>query len=269
VLAPAPRGGDNRPAMSGIPLHGPGPDGPASAAGDEAACPRCGGTGFVIVVREGLEAARPCDCRRSRQDELRRRLASIPRRYRHCTLEGFFSRNPSHERALALARRVVQEFPGGRYGLLFTGPCGVGKTHLAAAVLRELVETRGARGLFTEFGRLLRRLQDTYDRGSETPSREVIDPVLLADVLVLDDLGATRTTPWVIETLGLILGERYDQDRLTLITTNLPLEAPPGEETLADRIGDRLASRLVEMCWVVPMEGEDFRRRVKSAAYRT
>ena len=231
-------------------------------------CPRCGGTGFVIVARGGVEAARPCQCRRQRRDELRRQVASIPRRYLHCTLDGFFSQNPTHERALALARRVVEEFPAGRYGLLFTGPCGVGKTHLAAAVLRELVESRGARGLFTEFGRLLRRLQDTYDRTAETAARDVIEPVLAADVLVLDDLGATRTTPWVLETLGLILGERYDQDRLTLITTNLPVEAPPGTETLADRIGDRLASRLVEMCWIVPMTGEDFRRRVKSAAYR-
>ncbi len=254
--------------MSGLSRHDPGSRPPVGPA-DGTSCPRCGGTGFVIVSREGLEAARPCDCRRSRREELRRRLASIPRRYRHCTLDGFFCQNPGHERALALARRVVRDFPGGRYGLLFTGPCGVGKTHLAAAVLRELVENRGARGLFAEFGRLLRRLQDTYDRGSATPSREVIDPVLLADVLVLDDLGATRTTPWVIETLGLILGERYDQDRLTLITTNLPVEAGPGEETLADRIGDRLASRLVEMCWIVPLEGRDFRRQVKSAAYRT
>jgi DNA replication protein DnaC len=237
------------------------PDAPASA------CPLCGGTGFVVSTHEGRATARPCRCRVEERRRLRLESARIPPRYEHCTLESFAPTNESLERARGFANRVVDEFPGGEFGVLFCGRAGVGKTHLAVAILREVVRQRGAWGLFTEFTHLLRRIQDTYDRRSETPSWAVIQPALETDVLVLDDLGCTRTTPWVMETMGLILNERYNAKLLTLITTNR-LESPPaGEESLADRIGERLASRLSEMCWTVRMDGEDYRRKIKSASF--
>lgn len=237
-------------------------------------CPRCSGTGFTTEVRDGVSFARPCDCRRRARRRRRLEAAGIPRRYQHCTLESFapINDNPTLKRALKLAREVVQRFPNRSeeaYGLLLYGPCGIGKTHLAVGVLRELIESYGVHGLFTEFNDLLRRIQQTYDRRSETPSWEVLEPALSSDVLLLDDLGATRTTPWVRDTVGLIVNERYNAQRLTLITANRPPE--PGDdrtESLADRVGERLVSRIAEMCWSVPMDGEDFRRHHRSADHR-
>ncbi|MDH3283840.1 MAG: ATP-binding protein [Acidobacteriota bacterium] len=211
---------------------------------------------------------RHCRCRRRRQETLRKSAAGIPVRYQHCTIETFAPQNRSLDEALALARRLVEEFPSAEYGLLFSGPCGVGKTHLAVAVLRELVETRGATGLFAEFNDLLRRLLETYGSRSETPSREVLHPILRTNVLLLDDLGSTRMTPWMQDTLSLIINERYNDSSLTLITTNRPQDATATQEALSDRIGERLASRLAEMCRLVPMDGDDFRRHVKAAAFR-
>jgi DNA replication protein DnaC len=201
--------------------------------------------------------------------------AGIPKRYEHCTLDSFapINGNRSLERALHLAREVVSRFPNRSeeaYGLLLYGPCGIGKTHLAVGVLKELIESYGVHGLFTEFSDLLRRIQQTYDRRSETPSWEVLQPALESDVLVLDDLGATRTTPWVRDTVGLIVNERYNAQRLTLITANRSpyTDDAAQQDSLADRVGERLVSRIAEMCWTVRMEGDDFRRHHRSADHR-
>lgn len=229
-------------------------------------CPVCSGTGFVVEARDGESGARRCVCRLKDRDRRRWDQVQIPPRYQHCLLEEFATgNNPSLERARRVAVEVIDRYPVDQRGLLFMGPCGVGKTHLATAVLQELVLRKGAFGLFAEFCSLLRRIQDTYDRRSQTPSWVVLQPALDAEVLLLDDLGATRTTPWVLDTLGLILNERYNNQRMTLITTNRPPISSPSEESLEDRIGARLASRLSEMCFKVEMEGEDFRRQIRAA----
>jgi len=246
--------------------EGPRREGPPGT--ETPACPQCGGTGFVVDAHEDRTGARPCACREERRSTLRRASAQIPDRYSHCSLASFqHLNNPSLQRALDVARKVVDLYPFADHGLLLMGPCGLGKTHLAVAVLRELVESKGAWGLFTEFSSLLRRIQDTFDPRSQTPSWAVLQPTLEAQILVLDDLGATRTTPWVLEMLGLILNERYNARRLTIVTTNR-LETPArAEESLADRIGERLASRLAEMCWTIRLEGDDFRRTYRSAMF--
>ncbi|MDQ7007719.1 MAG: ATP-binding protein [Acidobacteriota bacterium] len=229
-------------------------------------CPLCRGTGFEIHSSDHGSYARPCACATRQRLALRRRSARIPERYRHCSLEHFDLLNDSLGRAVSWCRRIVDEFPSGEsFGLLLIGPSGVGKTHLAVAVLRELVEQRGAVGLFAEFNDLLRRIQETFDRRSQTPSWDVLRPALEADVLLLDDLGATRMTPWMRDTLALIINERYNQRRLILATTNQDEDPPPGQESLSDRIGERLASRLAEMCWTVRLEGKDYRRHVSRA----
>ncbi len=239
-----------------------------------ATCASCRDTGFVVEAdAQGRAAARPCACRVQQRRQLRLQAARIPERYRHCDLDGHFEHHhESQSRAMAFAHRLVADYAldGARSrGLLLWGPCGVGKTHLAVGVLRQVVLNYPVSGLFVEFTDLLRRLQDTFDKRSETPSKDVIDPVVGADVLVLDDLGCTRMTPWTADVLGLIVNERYNASRLTLVTTNRPLKAGPGagaaQDSLADRIGERLASRLLEMCFVVEVRGNDYREKVRAA----
>jgi DNA replication protein DnaC len=222
-------------------------------------CSLCFGTGMEVVPGKG---ARRCRCRA--QDAYRRLLeaARIPRRYGECLLGNYqpASNNGSQLRAFNHAYRLAREYPSVERGLLFTGPCGVGKTHLSVAILRSLIE-KGVPCLFYEFGALLKEIQSSYNPVSQTSELKVLAPVFQAEVLVLDELGASKPTDWVRDTMMQIINARYNDRRLTIFTTNYRDErGQPAEETLEDRIGTRLRSRLYEMCRTVVIDGEDYRR---------
>ena len=142
------------------------------------------------------------------------------------------------------------------------GTCGVGKTHLSVAILRELIEKKGVSCLFYEFGSLLKEIQNSYNPISQTSELTVLTPIIEAEVLVLDELGATKPTDWVRDTMMQITNTRYNDKKLTIFTTNyMDRRRNERDETLEDRIGVRLRSRLFEMCKTVEVEGEDWRRR--------
>jgi DNA replication protein DnaC len=232
-------------------------------------CPHCFGTGTQLDPDKG---AITCECRRTGRKEKLEVLARIPRRYADCSFESFRSEPGStQETAILYARSLVNEYPAVDRGLLFVGPAGVGKTHLAVAIIRGLIE-RGFACLFYEFGSLLKEIQDSYNPVSKTSEMRVLAPVYQADVLVLDELGATVPTDWVRDTMYQIINKRYNDNRLTIFTTNYLDETRNVEtrslsgksnfakhDTLEDRIGVRLRSRLHEMCMKVPMTGEDYR----------
>ncbi len=127
--------------------------------------------------------------------------------------------------------------------------------------MRGLID-KGVRCLFFEFGALLKEIQDSYNSISQTSALKVLAPVYEAEVLVLDELGASKPTDWVRDTMMQIIGTRYNNRRLTVFTTNyLDARRHSADEILEDRIGVRLRSRLYEMCKTVIIEGEDNRRR--------
>jgi len=168
---------------------------------------------------------------------------------------------------------------------MFVGGIGVGKTHLAVGLAKALIRDKGIRCLFYDYRELLKQIQNSYNPSEQTTELGLLRPVFDAEVLVLDELGAVKPTEWVWDTVSLILNTRYNDNRTTIITTNFADEPAAGvagvepmprssafsaarKETLGDRIGERMRSRLHEMCRVVKMEGVDFRQNIRSASFR-
>ncbi len=281
-------------------------------------CPLCGGTGWKTVERgaaeektargsrekpaEGAGAAKrvwavPCNCTGKDRSTRAMDRARIPTRYEHCDFDNFDKDiydtgadwpawNRSLEQAKLVTEAFARDYPAGPdTGLLIMGPCGAGKTHLAVSALKQIVK-RGHNGLFYDYRELLKEIQGSYNPVSQTSELGVLEPVLTADVLLLDDLGAGKPSPWALETVGHILNSRYNEKRITLLTTNY-LDTAPGptpmpaarrpqlpsgqavsaarEDSLTDRLGMRIRSRLYEMCRTVELFAPDYRREVRQA----
>ncbi|MER3429769.1 MAG: DNA replication protein DnaC [Blastocatellia bacterium] len=228
---------------------------------EDGTCDICLGTGVEILAGKG---ARLCLCRRRNLHSTLLARVRLPRRYADCHFNNFEPKNRSQETALRLAMKLAMEYPAIEQGLLLTGTVGVGKTHLAVSILKALTE-RGFGCLFYEFGALLKEIQDSYNSDTRTSELRVLTPVFDAEILVLDELGASKPTNWVRDTMAHIINTRYNDRKLTIFTTNYPDErSSEREETLEDRIGVRLRSRLFEMCRAVQLSGPDF-RKIKSA----
>jgi len=282
-------------------------------------CPLCSGTGWRLVERvdanqqasrviqrsnvaSGVSTAQPkltwavpCDCTGTDRSTRALGRARIPRRYEHCDFENFetdlwegydgYAQAAAWDRSLAQAKLVVEAFArnypaGSESGLLLMGPCGAGKTHLAVSALKDLM-LRGHAARFYDYRELLKDIQASYNPDHPTSEMGVLEPVLDAEVLLLDDIGASKPSAWALETIGHILNKRYNEKRVTLLTTNYldgpessstPVRLPSGQamssakdETLSDRLGLRVRSRLYEMCRTVEVVSADYRREIRHA----
>jgi len=245
-------------------------------------CAECGGTGWKIVERAGLSGATPCECAAVTRTRFNQDNSGIPPNYANASLDNFKipQDNPTARAGLGTVlmqvRSFVREFPAGdRPGLLLVGDTGTGKTHLAVAALKALLD-RGHEGLFFDYQNLLDRIRSGYDSTSGASDREAYRSALDAQVLLLDDLGSHRVTEWVEDTVTSIITYRCNHRKPLIATTNVPDDDITGRVTdyvtasgrempkkaLSEVIGIRARSRLFEMCRVVRMPAvEDYRMK--------
>jgi len=284
--------------MDGVKLEGVKTQGVQVIKAPAEVCPLCEGTGWK-TVGTGANAGGStndrrvtrCDCRLRARREALLAAARIPKRHEHCELsnfefEGSFSRLAPARMA---ACRFVEEYPLNKTGLLLVGKAGRGKTHLSVGIAKALIREKGVECVFYDYADLLKQIQDSYNPSVQATELDLLRPVFKAEVLVLDDLGSVRPTEWRWDTVRLILNTRYNDSLTTIITTNFADEPAAGviepdaprvsesfataraaarDDTLGDRIGERMRSRLHEMCRIVRLDGEnDFRKTFRSASF--
>lgn len=228
----------------------------------------------MVRQQDSVEAVAPCpDCRSREGAQKLLQRAEVPPRYFEKGFDVYAATHRLQEKALRRAIDYVEAFPNVPRGLLFIGPCGVGKTHLSVAILKALVQEKLVTAKFVDETELLRKLQYSYGPDSTETEREVILPLLEVDLLVWDDLGTGRPTEWVRETIRMIINHRYTYDKQTILSSNLKLDTDPGDargglsrdQSLSERIGQRLFSRIMEMCEVVEIGGPDARTEIHKA----
>jgi DNA replication protein DnaC len=259
---------------------------------DETPCAICNDTGWRSITRGKEREVVRCECRLKSRSERLLTAAKIPPRYEHCDLGTFkCDQDDKDQHSLAKAKlyagRFVEEYPTEKTGLLFVGSVGVGKTHLAVGILKALIRDKGVPCLFCDYRELLKSIQNSFNASVQATEMGILRPVFDAEVLVLDELGASQSTEWVRDTVNYVINTRYNQDKTTIITTNFPDEVEHTsdareedpltdaaarrshrEQTLGDRIGNRMRSRLHEMCKAVLMSGPDFRLKSKRADWQ-
>src|SRR6185312_7206680 len=193
----------------------------------ETTCTLCDGTGWKIVERGGLSGAERCVCYAATRTRDLKESANIPPLYQHASLDNFQmpADNPVARQGLGTAlmqvRSFTREFPAAnRPGLLLTGDSGAGKTHLAVAAMRVLID-KGHECLFFDYQNLLDRIRSGYDAASGAAERETYRAALDVEVLLLDDLGTKKVTEWVEDTVTAIITYRCNQRKPLIATTNL------------------------------------------------
>ncbi len=252
-------------------------------------CPECGGRGQIFIEDEnGISSMRECACAGLMQRLKKVGEAGIPGKFTGAQFETYHPMDASQKLALRIARDFVEDYGSSAQGLLFMGKPGLGKTHLAVSVIKMLILEKGEDCKFVDFFQLLSDIR--YGYSQNLSEQAIINPYVAAPVLVIDELAKGRNTEWELTMLDQIISSRYNAaDKITLLTTNYSDQPAvtkkkgkgdthveigasngrkpfAGEETLQERVGERIYSRLVEMCRLVKLNGDDYRMVMEDKA---
>lgn len=253
-------------------------------------CSLCGGTGKVRINKGGYTIVKDCKC-----SEISRRMgylnrAGIPSLFFSKEISNFSPDSDTQGIAHGKVRTYISEFPAQKKGLLFMGNTGSGKTHLAVGLLKVLIMEKGESAIFKDQSLLLQEIKLGYEENIYESL--FLKPLWSTDILLIDDIGKGRNTPWELDILDDIISRRYNSSLITICTTNYfdrstlrsPLRSEierycidrdnpmrkrwgeegefyPFKETLEEKVGDRIYSRLREMCEFIPVIGVDHRKK--------
>ena len=257
----------------------------AKATASVETCPECHGTGLhhTLVEQHGrsYEVATPCPRGKHSERAAAFNQAHVPAVHAQATFASYRPSNEEQARALQVAKDFAVRWPQSR-GFILSGPVGTGKTHLLAATLKHLALELGVKVGYQEISLLYAQIRRGFQDGKS--GGEIIGPLSQVEVLAIDELGKGRGSPFELETLDELIARRYNAGRVTLFATNYSLKPPEGKargyvstdaaleagkesKLLCDRVGDRIYSRLCEMCEFVEFPpGTSDARRARSAA---
>lgn len=225
-------------------------------------CEICDGIGLIKTER----GSQPCPCQLEAERKIRVNRMGLPPAFGAATLAGF-KPSPHTRNALELARAYVRDYIPGqtKTGLLFTGSTGTGKTHLAVGAARQLAEEKGVDARFVDMTDFLDRMRiATFDNNPPETKTDILRPIHAAELVILDELGGARSNDWVFEVVENLIGRLYNDQKPVLVTSNAPnqqYDPKATQPTLGERIGQRMYSRLQQVCLAADMTGPDWRMR--------
>lgn len=140
------------------------------------------------------------------------------------------------------------------YGLYIYGDAGTGKTHLAAWFITEwCLKNKTKDACFVNYPKIIYRMHCNITNEEGYENEKIMGSLATKELLVLDDLGSEKSSEWTNDRLYIVIDERYCRRKLTTIISNY------GPTALAQKVGDRVVSRIFEMCDVYEITGVDQR----------
>lgn len=228
-------------------------------------CKHCRGTGWVLQKDENQrEVAVRCRCRSEERLNLRLVQSNIPERFAGYKIENYYPEtgNSSQGKVKKIIEKYIHDYPAVNRGLLLQGPVGVGKTHLLCSLAFELIRRKNVGLYYVDWTALVREMrtgEDNTDRDFQAINK-MLKNLEKVELLIFDEIGATAVSKYVYDNIYYLINSRYNAGKMLIGATNLPDESTFEQETLSQRIGERLRSRLYEMTTVLPIRGTDFRK---------
>lgn len=232
---------------------------------DSEICPICGGVEWLTRIVDGVEEAYPCKCRE--QNKMRRRLkfADIPEAFKDMTLATFCTsvyKRPESRQTINVACAMIKEYivafneakDKGMGLYLYSSTKGSGKTRMAASLANEIMQKHDTGVKFASSMNILAEIRRTYDNDSEYTESQLLDALVMTEVLVVDDFGTEKTTQWVQDKFYQIINNRYVERRITIFTSNMPINRLDYD--------DRITNRIKERCYQIDFPEESVRDHI-------
>lgn len=216
-------------------------------------CPKCNDSGWELkrIDEDGNEIYGNCSCgiRNRRIAKGRRNFSQIPEVFKDSKISNFdssvYEKEDSKKLIEASLKAVnywlenFEEMKNRGMGLYISSVAkGSGKTKMAASIANELVE-KGILTLFATSVDILSAIKSTWTRDSETTEEKLINNLLIADVLILDDFGTEKETGWVNEKFYQIINSRYTMNKITIFTSNTKINNLNYDERIINRVKER------------------------------
>lgn len=215
---------------------------------DSDVCPICEGREWILKIKDGVEIAVPCKCREKAVMSRRLRFADIPEAFRGMDLRSFrmdVYRKQESKKMVSDACKIIKTYlddfesqkERGMGLYIWSRTKGSGKTRIVAGIANELMKNYAVK--FAVSLTILQEIKNTWRRDTECSENQLLDALYTTDILVIDDFGVERPADWINDKMYQIINERYINRKVTIFTSNDPLETLQYDDRITNRIKER------------------------------